>query len=69
MFCPLKFNNITPTIKKSFSKETVEVLLKCDKEGCAWYCTYSNGEGECAIHSLPALFDGLEDIAKEIGIK
>lgn len=38
----------------------------CVKEECAWYCTYPNGEGECAIHSLPALFDGLEDIATQI---
>lgn len=41
----------------------------CNKELCAWYCTYPNGEGECAVHSLPNLFDGLQDIAKEIGIK
>lgn len=41
----------------------------CEKEKCAWYCTYPNGEGECAINSLPGLFEGLQDIAKEIGIK
>ena len=41
----------------------------CEKEKCAWYCTYPNGEGECAIHSLQSLFDGLQDISKEIGIK
>lgn len=69
MFCPLKFNNITPTIKKSFSKETVEVLLKCDTKKCAWYCQYTNGEGECAIRSLPGLFDGLDSIATQIAKK
>ena len=55
--CPMKFslNNC-----KDYS---------CSQQFCAWYCTYPNGEGECAIHSLPALFDGLQDIAKEIGIK
>ena len=55
MFCPLKF--------------TFDTNGKCDKELCAWYHTYLNGEGDCAIHSLPSLFDGLQDISKEIGIK
>lgn len=41
----------------------------CEKEKCAWWCAYPNGEGECAIRSLPGLFEGLQDIAKEIGIK
>lgn len=55
--CPMKFalNNC-----KDYS---------CSQRSCAWYCTYQNGEGECAIHSLPVLFEGLQDIAKEIGIK
>ena len=66
MFCPLKFNNITQAIKKSFSKEAINTLLKCDEKECAWYCTYSNGEGECAIRSLPGLFDGLDNIATQI---
>lgn len=26
-------------------------------------------ENACAIHSLPGLFDGLQDIVKEIGAK
>lgn len=47
----------------------IDEFLECSKTDCAWYCTYSNGEGECAIHSLPGLFEGLQDIAKEIGIK
>lgn len=34
----------------------------CSQQSCAWYCTYPNGEGECAIHSLPGLFDGLDNI-------
>ena len=57
MVCPMKFalNNCKD--------------YQCSEEHCAWYCTYPNGEGECAIHSLPGLFDGLQDIAKEIGIK
>lgn len=55
--CPMKFamNNC-----KNYS---------CSQQFCAWYCTYPSGEGECAIHSLPGLFEGLQDIAKEIGIK
>lgn len=48
--CPMKFalNNC-----KDYS---------CSQQSCAWYCTYPNGEGECAIHSLPGLFDGLDNI-------
>ena len=41
----------------------------CSQKNCAWYCLYPNGEGECVIHSLPGLFEGLQDIAKEIGAK
>lgn len=57
LFCPMKFT-----------------MLYCtdytfDVENCARYCTYSNGESGFAIHSLPGLFEGLQDIAKEIGIK
>lgn len=66
MYCPLKFNNIDLTIKKSITLDTIETFLRCEQDKCAWYCTYPNGEGECAIHSLPALFDGLEDIASQI---
>lgn len=41
----------------------------CINNKCAWYCTYPNGEGECAIHSLPGLFDGLDEIAGAINKK
>ena len=40
----------------------------CSQENCAWWRQYINGEGECAIHSLPGLFDSLQDIAKETDI-
>lgn len=49
-YCPMKF------ILDSCNNYT------CDMEKCAWYCTYPNGEGECAIHSLPGLFEGLDNI-------
>ena len=57
LFCPMK------------SKMSYCTDYTCDVENCAWYCTYPNGEGECAIHSIPGLFEGLQDIAKEIRIK
>lgn len=69
MNCPMKFCNVTLSLKKSCTEESISNLLSCDKETCAWYCTYPNGEGECAIHSLPGLFDGLRDVCKEISIK
>ena len=47
----------------------IDNFLECNTTDCAWYCIYSNGEGECAIRSLSGLLDGLQDIAKEIGIK
>lgn len=69
MNCPMKFCNVTLSLKKSCTEESIDNFLSCDKENCAWYHTYPNGEGECAIHSLPGLFEGLQDIAKEIRIK
>lgn len=55
--CPMKFalNNC-----KDYS---------CSQQSCAWYCTYLNGEGKCAIRSLAALFDGLESISEIINRK
>lgn len=70
MICPMKFSTLAnPNIDEAIDPHTVDLFTECHKELCAWYCTYPNGEGECAIHSLPGLFDGLQDIAKEIGIK
>lgn len=57
MVCPMKFalNNCND--------------YSCNEEKCAWWCVYPNGKGECAIHVMPELFDGLQDIAKEISVK
>ena len=57
LFCPMKFA-MSPCTDYT-----------CDVEKCAWHCQYSNGEGECAIHSLPGLFDGLDSIATQIATK
>lgn len=54
MIYPMKFN---PSIKLAAS--LINDYLECNKEKCAWYCQYPNGEGECAIRSLPAIFEGL----------
>lgn len=70
MICPMKsYALANPKFDEMFTFETLNLIVQCNKEQCAWYCQYPNGEGECAIHSLPGLFDGLQDIAKEIGIK
>lgn len=73
MNCPMKFTamgNILSNKPSMFLiKETFENITQCDKDECAWYCTYPNGEGECAIHSLPGLFDGLDSIATQIATK
>lgn len=71
-YCPMKFMSIVQNVKISnYIPEDVvfKIGIQCQENECAWYCSYSNGEGECAIRSLPGLFDGLQDIAKEIGIK
>ena len=75
-YCPMKFismnmnNKYIQEILREFSeKDVLEVVLGCNKEFCAWYCTYTNGEGECATHSLPGLFDGLDSIATQIATK
>ena len=49
--------------------DNVSNFMECNKEKCAWYCTYLNGEGECAIHSLHRLFDGLDSIDTQIATK
>ena len=57
LFCPMKFA-MNPCYDYT-----------CDTKKCAWYCTYPNGEGECAIHYLPGLFDGLDSVATQIATK
>lgn len=75
-YCPMKFTNININDKYiqesllEFSEKVVlEAVFGCNKEKCAWYCQYPNGEGECVIHSLPGLFDGLDSIATQIATK
>lgn len=63
MICPMKFSALAnPNIDNSCNPHALDLFIECHKESCAWYCTYPNGEGECAIHSLPGLFDGLDNI-------
>lgn len=70
MICPMKFSALANSnIGINSNLAATDNFLECNTTKCAWYCTYQNGEGECAIHSLPRLFEGLQDIAKEIGIK
>lgn len=54
MVCPMKFalNNCND--------------YSCNEEKCAWWCQNLNGEGECAIHALPSLYDAIEDVATQI---
>lgn len=71
-YCPMKFINLTQTIKffNSIPEDfAFKVATQCQEQDCAWYHTYPNGEGECAIHSLPGLFDGLDSIATQIATK
>ena len=71
-YCPMKFMNITQIVEipNSIPEDVIfKAAIQCQENECAWYCQYPNGKGECAIHSLPGLFEGLQDIAKEIGIK
>lgn len=68
----MKFMNILQTIKigNDVPEDVAfKIAIQCQENECAWYCQYPNGKGECAIHSLSGLFDGLQDISKEIGIK
>lgn len=70
MICPMKFSTLAnPNIDKAIDPHTIDSFVECHKELCAWYCTYSNGEGECVIRSLPGLFDGLDSIATQIATK
>lgn len=70
-YCPMKFSALAnPHIGESASNpDAIDTFLECSTTNCAWYCTYPNGKGECAIHSLPGLFDGLDGIATQIATK
>ena len=71
MMCPMKISALSnPHIGGSLNNpDMIDLFLECNKEQCAWYCQYPNSKGECAIHSLPGLFDGLQDIAGTINRK
>ena len=70
MVCPMKISALANSnIGFGNNANMIDEFLECSTTDCAWYCTYPSGEGECAIHSLSGLFEGLQDIAKEIGIK
>lgn len=71
-YCPMKFmntNQLLQLINSIGEKMSYEIVLGCNKNQCAWYCQYPNGKGECAIHSLPGLFDELDSIATQIATK
>lgn len=70
-YCPMKFASLAnPHIGESASNpNAIDIFLECNTTSCAWYCTYPNGEGECAIRSLPRLLDGLDSIATQITTK
>lgn len=66
MICPMKFRVL------SFSEEKNQEFYKnieCDKENCAWYCKYSNNQGECVVRSLSSIFYGINNVAKIIDKK
>lgn len=66
-YCPMKFASLAnPQI---INLDKTDEFLECNTTNCAWYCVYSNGEGKCAISSLPELFEGLDSIATQIAMK
>lgn len=72
-YCPMKFTTLGNVALKNpsiaFDEEIFNSMIQCDEKKCAWYCQYPNGQGECAIASLPGLFDGLDSIATQIATK
>lgn len=72
LMCPMKFMALAKTTKvvgASSASEMYKIVSGCEGKYCAWYCTYPNGEGECAIRSLPGLLDSLDSIATQIAMK
>lgn len=70
MICPMKFSALASLhINFRSHPDMIDEFLECSTTECAWYCTYPNGGGECAIRSLPGLFDGLDNIATQIATK
>lgn len=70
MICPMKISALANSnINLGSNVNMIDEFLECSTTKCAWYCTYLNGEGECAIRSLAALSDGLESISEMINRK
>lgn len=70
MICPMKFNALSnPKFCELLNLDDLHSFIQCDEEHCAWYSQYLNNTGECAIHSLAALYDGLESISEMINRK
>lgn len=70
MICPMKISALANSnISFGSNVSMIDIFLECNTKDCAWYCIYPNGEGECAIHSLPGIFDGLDNIATQIATK
>lgn len=70
-YCPMKISALAnPHIGEPVSSpDVIDIFLECSTTNCAWYCTYPNGEGECAIQSLPSLYEAIEDVATQIARK
>lgn len=71
MMCPMKISALANPLMCGIEKDPkiIDNFLECDRQNCAWWCQYQDNKGECAIRSLPELFDGLDSIATQIAKK
>lgn len=71
MMCPMKISALANprTGEIASNPKIIDEFLECDRQNCAWWCQYQDNKGECAIHFLSALFDGLDSIATQIATK
>lgn len=66
-YCPMKYgllNNLEKFVTEDGANATPQ-LMKCDENECAWYCDYGD-RGECAIASLPSLYDAIDQVSTDI---
>lgn len=63
-YCPMKYGLLN-NLEKITTEENIDDmsrLMECDKNECAWYCDY----GECAILSLPSLYNVISQVSTDI---
>jgi len=56
--CPI-FMLLSAHVKSTDSPEAIKSIILCQREKCAWWNKFYDGEGECVIFSLREIPDAM----------